>query len=258
MNRTFSDGSRRLWKDSSQPLTNTLLVASVVLFLCDFARLPFSLWLDCVMPTHFSQPWRLLTYPIVTGGSILALIFNGLLLWQIGGSLERGWGTKTFGVFYAAIAVLTALAFAVAASFTGTASPPGFLVLAALLVGWCTLNPDETINLYGIIPLKSRYLAAGGCVIIFFLFGWNNPLIGLMALVGCGFAVLWVKRDWAYGVMNGRAPSLPRPRKPKLRLVENKNPRPRDDRFTPRDLNPFEWIARRKRRKQFEKLMRDD
>ena len=80
-----------------------------------------------------------------------------------------------------------------------------------------------------------------------------------MALVGCGFAVLWVKQDWAYAVMNGRPPiSMPTPRKPKLRLIENKNPRPPDDRFTSRDLNPFEWFARRKRRKQFEKLMRDD
>jgi Zn-dependent protease len=34
--------------------------------------------------------------------------------------------------------------------------------------------------------------------------------------------------------------------------------KPKDDRFTARDLNPYEWFARRKRRKQFEKLMRDD
>ena len=35
-------------------------------------------------------------------------------------------------------------------------------------------------------------------------------------------------------------------------------PKPKDDQFSTRDLNPFEWFARRKRRKQFEKLMRDD
>ena len=34
--------------------------------------------------------------------------------------------------------------------------------------------------------------------------------------------------------------------------------RPKDDRFTIRDLNPLEWVAKRKRRKQFERLMRDD
>jgi len=34
--------------------------------------------------------------------------------------------------------------------------------------------------------------------------------------------------------------------------------KPKDDRFTMRDLNPLEFFAKRKRRKQFEKLMRDD
>lgn len=33
---------------------------------------------------------------------------------------------------------------------------------------------------------------------------------------------------------------------------------PLDDKRTLRDLNPLEWIARRKRKKQFERLMRDD
>jgi Zn-dependent protease len=41
----------------------------------------------------------------------------------------------------------------------------------------------------------------------------------------------------------------PRPRRPT---------RPRDDKFTLRDLNPFERIARARRKKQFERLMRDD
>lgn len=46
------------------------------------------------------------------------------------------------------------------------------------------------------------------------------------------------------------------PRSQKVRRT--RAPRPRDDRFTIRDLNPFERIARRRRKKQFERLMRDD
>jgi hypothetical protein len=137
-----------------------------------------------------------------------------------------------------------------------------WLVLAALLVGWCCLNPDESINLYGIIPIRLRYLAAGVCVIIFFSMGFGNPIFrvdGDCAVVAsrcCG-----LNEGWAYTVETGRLPvQMPRvPRGPKLRLVDQKKPqRPRDDRFTIRDLNPLEWLARRKRRKQFEKLINDD
>lgn len=260
MNRTFSEGSRRLFRDSYQPFTNALLAASVVLFLCDFARLPFSRWLDAPVPAAWLQPWRVLTYPLLSGGSIISLIFSGLLLWMVGGSLERGWGTKTIAIFYALVSMLTAVAFTVVTLFTGPTFAPGQLVLWALLVAFCTLNPDETINLYGIIPIKTRYIAAGVCVIIFFSMGFGNPLIGLLALVGCGFAVLWIKQDWAYRIGQGNFPvtmKIPKAPKPNLRLVPPSN-KPRDDRFTARDLNPLRWLKKRSERKKFEKLMNDD
>jgi membrane associated rhomboid family serine protease len=262
MNRTFSDGARRHFIESYQPLTNVLIAASIAIFLCDFARLPLSDYLDAVVPNAWMQPWRILTYPLLMGGNIIALIFSGLMIYFVGGSLEKSWGTKTFGIFYVAVSVVTALAFTVLALTVGRIGMievPGNLVLAALLVGFCTINPDETINLYGIIPIKTRYIAAGICIVIFFSLGFGNPFIGLMALVGCGFAVLWVKQDWAYAVGGGNWPaSAPKiPKRPNLRLVDTKS-RPRDDRFTAKDLNPLRWLARRNERKKFEKLMKDD
>jgi membrane associated rhomboid family serine protease len=112
MNRTFSDGARRLWS-GYQPLTNTLIAAAVLFFLGDFifasggrAALPLSTWFSFSAPEHWLQPWRLLTYPLVTWGSIIGLIFDGFLLWMVGGSLERSWGTKTLAVFYLALSVV--------------------------------------------------------------------------------------------------------------------------------------------------------
>lgn len=266
MNRTFSDGARRLWS-GYQPLTNTLLAACVLIFLCDFVFVNtklafFSSWLNFTAPTDWLRPWRLLTYPLVTG-NIISLIFDGYLLWMVGGSLERSWGTKTFAIFYLALSLVTALAFTFAAFVVGGLLPvipvPGILVLAAMLVGFCCLNPDESMYVY-MIPIRMRFLAAGVCIIIFFSLGFGNPFLGLMAIVGCGFAVLWVKQGWAYAIDTARSPvRAPKiPQAPKLRLVQQKSHRPRDDRFTIRDLNPFEWLARRKRRKQFEKLINDD
>lgn len=80
MNRTFSDGARRHFVESNQPLTNGLIAASIAIFLCDFLRLPVSSYLDAIAPGAWLQPWRILTYPLLLGGNIIALIFSGLLL----------------------------------------------------------------------------------------------------------------------------------------------------------------------------------
>ena len=262
MNRQFSEGSRRLFRDSYQPFTNALLVATIGLFLLEFGGAPVSEWLGAVVPQAWVQPWRILTYPLLAGG-IWGLLFNGFLLFQVGGSLERGWGTKTIAIFTVCLAVINALAFTLAASVAHLMlfPVPGNQVLWALAVGFCTINPDESINFYGIIPIKTRYIALGICLITFFSFGAGNIFLGLMALVPCGFAVLWVKQDWAYRIGQGNFPvtmKIPHISKaPNLRLVPPIS-KPKDDRFSVRDLNPARWLKKRAEKKKFEKLMNDD
>lgn len=261
MQRAFSEGAYRLWRGSYTPFTNTLLVLMVAIFLAEWARLPQVGWLTCDLPQDWRQPWRIWTHPLVPGG-ILGLLFNGLILWWGGGSLERSWGSRTFAIFLGALCLVAALAVTGMAVLFNieTAAPVG--IFAGALVAWCALNPDETIYLYGIIPLKARFLAVGTCLILFFSYGNGNPLVGLMALSAPGFAVLWVLQGWAYrvGANTGFNVNLPNPNfaRPNLRLIPNRSTRPKDDRFTIRDLNPLEFFAKRRRRKQFERLMKDD
>lgn len=63
------------------------------------------------------------------------------------------------------------------------------------------------------------------------------------------------ERYGGYGSSN--RPARPGLRVPRLRLMPG-GAKPADDRFTLRDLNPLEWYAKRKRRKQFEKLVGGD
>lgn len=263
MRSTFSDGPRRLFRDSSNPLTHALIAAMIFVFLSAFVGsfTKFSLveWLTLNVPGELAQPWRLLTFSVVEGNPI-GLIFGALVLWWVGGSLERSWGTRTFAIFYTLICLVTAISFVPVALMTEAKSAlvPGSLVLSALVVGWAMLNPDETINLYGIIPIKSRFIALGIVLITFFTYGWGNPIVGFLALSSCGFAALWARQGWSYG-FGTLLPGVARVKKrPSLRLVPSKTPKPKDDRFTMRDLNPLEMMAKRRRRKQFEKLMSDD
>jgi len=260
MQRAFSNATYRLWRGSYTPFTNSLLVIMGLLFVCEWTRLPIVSWLTCLVPHDWKQPWRIFTFSLIPGG-IFGLIFTGLLIWWGSGSLERSWGTKTMALFYGALCLAAALAFSGISLLFNHAQPfPPAGVFAGALVAWCALNPDEAIPLYGIIPIRARWIAVGVCAIQFFSYGWSNPIIGLMSLAAPGFAVLWVQRGWAYSIANGplTTGAIKPPRVPRLNLVPAKTPKPKDDRFTLRDLNPFEWLAKRRRRRQFEKLMNDD
>jgi hypothetical protein len=130
-----------------------------------------------------------------------------------------------------------------------------WLPLAALIVAWCMLNPNEEIRIWGIIPILAKWLALGEVLIIFFIYsnfgGRMNLLLGMCALIGCAASFAWVRtRAWhdihLYSSMPVRQPKI---KKKKVR---------RDDDFSWRDLNPFERIARARRKKQFQRLFEDE
>lgn len=259
------------WQRSSYPLTIAFIAITVLTFLASMSA-SAAQWLaqnlGFLAPSSLSRPWALLTYALLTlFPNIIGLLFNGLALWWFGGSLERAWGTRTYAIFCALISAVTAVsmslgAFMLQSSFAVNQWLPG----AALIVAWCMLNPMQEIRLYGIIPILAKWLALGEVLIIFFLHAAMHPLLGMLSLAGCATAYAWAKsRKWSnapFYPLNATAPryaerdwSTPSAQpKPKMRRPTP----PLDDRRTLRDLNPLEWIARRRRRKQFERLMKDD
>lgn len=271
MTRTPWGARRSVWSESNAPLTLALIVATSAIFLLGFFGLRLAPWLFFEAPLGLLQPWRLLTYPLVAT-DIIGLLFYGLMLWWVGGSLERSWGTKFYAAFFAAMTVITALGMSLGTLLLHVPAPVGyFLPMSALFFAWCCLNPGQEIRIYGIIPVLAKWMAVGEVLIIFFTHASFHPLMGVFALMGCGAAFWWVKtrawanvdlyqstpRRWDADAPPIASPHAP-PRRPRLKLVPSKPPKPKDDRFTLRDLSPFEWLAKRKRRKQFEKLMRDD
>lgn len=261
MRQTSWNAPRNVWSESNSPFTLGLIVASAVIFLLDFLRLPIANWLTFTAPLDLVQPWRIFTYSIVST-DIVGLLFFGLSLWWVGSSLERSWGTPFYALFWCAMCAITALAMSLACFILRGAFPVGYwLPLSALIFAWCIINKNEEIRIYGIIPVLGKWLAVAEVLIIFFTHARIHPLLGVFALSGCGAAYLWMQsRAWAGVNLYSNMPTWrwgagAAPKKPKLKLVPNK---PKDDRFSLRDLNPFEWFARARRKKQFEKLMRDD
>jgi membrane associated rhomboid family serine protease len=199
--------------------------------------------------------WTLLTYPLVSVNPI-SLLFYGLMMWWVGGSLERSWGTRFYAIYFGLMSVITAVGLSAAAFLTNSEFIiDNWLPLAALIVAWCMLNPNEEIRLYGIIPILAKWLALGEVLLIFFIysnFGERmNLLTGMCALTGCAASFAWVRtRAWhdihLYSSMPVRQPKI---KKKKVR---------RDDDFSWRDLNPLERVKRARRKKQFQRLFEDD
>lgn len=113
------------------------------------------------------QVWRLVTFlfaPLVDMRSLIGLLFIVFVLgfyYNICRSLEQVWGSFRFNMY-----MLTGVISTVAASFIVYAITRSPLVIMdtyylqlALFLAFATLFPDMTVLLYGIIPLKMKWLA---------------------------------------------------------------------------------------------------
>jgi membrane associated rhomboid family serine protease len=253
-NETLSR-ARYWWSEGSYPLTKAMILINIAtLLLSAFQPAFVTQLLQFQAPESLTRPWTLLTYPLVARDPI-QLLFYGLVMWWVGGSLERSWGTKFFAVYCAVISVITALGISLGALLVNhTIFLDNWLTLSALIVAWCMLNPNQEIRLYGIIPILAKWLAVGTALIILFTYGRSHFALGLCALVGCAASFWWVRtRAWNDVSLYSSMPVAPRP----SRASRPKRPR-RDDDFSWKDLNPIERIKRARRKKQFERLMKDD
>jgi len=238
--------------EGEYPLTKAIILANVATLIASLGRLPVAQWLSFFAPDSLRLPWTLITYPLVSFDPI-GLIFYGLMLWWVCGSLERSWGTRTFAIFFAAISVISALGIVAGVSLLRLGGIPVFnqLPLAALIVAWAMLNPNLEIRIYGIIPILAKWLAVGTALIVFFTHFAIHPLMGFFALGGCAASLWWVRnRGWREAF--SYAYRAPQPRGPKPKRAR------RDDDFSLKDLNPLERIARARRKKKFQRLFEDD
>jgi len=252
--------TKRSWLSSGSPLTIAFLVVSLVVFVLDNAATrsdTLGSYLFFTGPGAISQPWRFLTYPLVFGDFIY-LLFNGAIIYMFGSSLERSWGTRTYALFLGLVTLLPSAALAIFGilSHSEVVLAGPLAVLGALGVAWGMVNYYETVCFWG-ISIPGKWISVLAAAVVFFEMPLGSFFARVISMAGCLAAYYWVRaRPW--GSLASYATPPRRERKPKLRLVPQKAPVPADDRFRLKDLSPFEWAARKKRKKQFERLINDD
>jgi membrane associated rhomboid family serine protease len=143
-------------------------------------------------PARFPAAWwTIVTYMFVHAW-LAHIAFNLFTLWMFGPRLEQVWGTRAFVQFYLWCGLGGAIVHLLFAQNSAVVGASG--AISGVLVAYAFRWPDDEIYLFGVIPMKSRWLIAAmiGMNIIFAL----SPGSGIdwtAHVGGMGFGWLFLK-----------------------------------------------------------------
>lgn len=146
---SFSFGS------SLTPWVKRLLIANAAIFLLTLALPVVGAYMAFMPAQVLSRPWTLLTYMFVHSG-VWHILFNMLALFFFGSPIEERWGSSEFIKYYIICGLGGAAASFVFAFHTPVvgASAAIYGVMLAFAMNW----PDSPIYIYGILPIKAKWL----------------------------------------------------------------------------------------------------
>ncbi|MBO6054334.1 MAG: hypothetical protein J6P31_02320 [Oscillospiraceae bacterium] len=128
------------------------------------------------------QVWRLISYILIPDSSSFVLFFVIMLIFyvQIGRIMESVWGRLRFTLFY----FCGVLIMDIAGLVLNCAVSVSFLNVS-LILSYATLAPENQVLLFGIIPLKMKWLAWGYLGLTVFqvlVYGFPAKLLPIFAL----------------------------------------------------------------------------
>jgi membrane associated rhomboid family serine protease len=178
------------------PWVKRLLIANILVLALTWVIGPVfvSKWFAFQPTKILVRPWSPFTYMFLHG-DFWHLFWNMLLLFFFGPPLESKWGSKEFIRYYLVCGlggVALSLVF-VSYSIIG-ASAAVYGVMLAFAMAW----PDAPIYVWGIFPVKAKWLVGFLFVVTFFnAFGGAGGGVAHFAHLG-GFVagLVYLKTDW--------------------------------------------------------------
>jgi len=130
------------------------------LFYSNFGLIPAKVWSSFMI-------WQPVTYLFLHGGFI-HLLFNMFVLWMFGKDLEQNWGSISFLKYYFACGIGAGIATSILGwgSYTPVIGASG--AVYGLLLAYGLTYPNRLVYLYGIFPIKVKFMVIGMGVIAFF------------------------------------------------------------------------------------------
>ncbi len=144
-----------LGKLAIENFTFYLVGGMAIVFVLTLAKPAFLFWILFEPRLALAQPWRFVTFLFVPDTiSPYWIVFNLIFLYFVGTNLESSWGAFKYNVYY----LTGALATIAAAFLTGRANGNVYLN-GSLLFALATLAPNWEITLFGLVPIKMKWLA---------------------------------------------------------------------------------------------------
>jgi membrane associated rhomboid family serine protease len=135
--------------------------------------------------------WQLVTHPVIHDpGAPIGFLIDCLVFYFFAGTIEAALGTRRFLRLYilaAAGGAATGLAFSSLASF-GAPFAGMMPSLLALIVVFGLLNPESTILLMFILPVKAKYISYGTVIVTALTFLARTNPYGAYHLGGIALA----------------------------------------------------------------------
>jgi membrane associated rhomboid family serine protease len=161
-------------------------------------------------PARFpSAWWTIVTYMFVHAW-LAHLAFNLFTLWMFGPRLEQVWGTRTFTQFYLWCGLGGAVVHLLFAQSTAVVGASG--AISGVLVAYALRWPDDEVYLFGVIPMKSRWLIVAMIAMnIVFALSPGSGIDWTAHVGGMGFGWLFLKLYSLGGLdrMRGWVSSVP-------------------------------------------------
>ena len=183
-------------------------------------------------PAQFPQNWwTLATYMFVHAG-LWHIAFNMVSLWMFGPRIEQVWGAKAFLYFYLWCGIGGGIAHLLLEGNSGLVGASAAIM--GILLAYALRWPDDEVYIFGVIPMKTRWLVVWLAVI--------NLAMGISSTKGGG-GIGWFAHigglafGWVYlrvstfgGLDNFRKWVSPVPDEPEdaFRAVPRTRPKPRD------------------------------
>jgi membrane associated rhomboid family serine protease len=152
---------------------------------------------------HF---WQLFTHPVIHDpGAPIGFLIDCVVFYFFAGTIESALGTRNFLRLYIIAALGGAAAGLIFSGLTSFSVPCAGMMpsLLALIVVFGLLQPESTILLMFVLPIKAKYISYGTIIITALTFLAQTNVHGAYHLGGIGLAWLyfrspsqWLDTDW--------------------------------------------------------------
>jgi membrane associated rhomboid family serine protease len=145
-------------------MVGRLILVNVVVFIIQNVFPAFTGFLALtprLVVEHFFV-WQVVTYMFLHGG-LMHILFNMLMLWLFGSTVESAWGARQFLRYYLFCGIGGAafsLIFNYDSSVIGASG-----AIFGLYVAYALMFPDNYIYVYFLFPVKAKYFVTGLAVL---------------------------------------------------------------------------------------------